>query len=158
MKHSPKRMTRTAARRPERPPARAAEQHPSLTLGVVVAVEAGRALVRSGTLERRCAVDPSVDPALLAEAARTGARVVGALAEPPVVVGALSTHRTLAIDAAGGVDVALERFRVTAPDLQLRSTGAFVRVAGEQVELYGTRVVGRARELVKLLGRMVKLN
>ena len=40
----------------------------------------------------------------------------------------------------------------------LTGAAAFVQLKAGEVELYGERIVGRARELCKLLGRMIKMN
>src|SRR5262245_24418160 len=113
---------------------------PGIALGVLLAEADGRWRVRLGTGEKMVGVDPTVDPALLREALRSGARVVLDTTDPeaPVVVGALVTGRALTIDRAGDVAAQVRRFKVTAAEEALLSAaGAFVRVAREDVELYG---------------------
>ncbi len=112
--------------------------------------------VRVGGLERELSLDAAVDPALADEAIASGARVV---VEGDAIVGALTTARAVTIGRDGGVDSQVTHFQVTAKDgLTLRSAGAFVLLRDGEVELFGNRVLTRARELVKLLGRMVKVN
>jgi len=144
-------------RMPEELPAPAA-----LALGVVVAAAPdGRWRVRAGGAEVTAEADPAIDPALLAEAVASGARVVletGAGA-PPVIAGVLATSRALTIDRSGAVEATVRRLALTATEeALLRGPGAFVRLKVDEVELYGKRVVSRARELCRLLGRMVKIN
>jgi hypothetical protein len=109
-----------------------------------------------GGAERLLAADASVDPALLREAAATSARVV---LDGAVIVGVLATRRALTIDREGAVEAHVRRFALTATDEALLSgPDAFVRLKLGDVELYGRRVVSRARELCRVLGRMVKIN
>src|SRR5262245_36205501 len=143
------------------PPAPATAAAPAVALGVLLAEADGRWRVRLGAGERMVDADPTVDPALLREAMASGARVVLDASDPdaPVVVGALVTARALTVDRSGAVDAQVRRFAITASEeTLLRAAGAFVRVAREDVELYGLRVVSRARELCRVLGRMVKIN
>jgi uncharacterized membrane protein len=145
----------------EAPAAPAAAPVAGVTLAVLVGESDGRFRARLAGAEREVAVDASVDPELLREAIRSGARVVlDASGEgPPVVVGALATARALTIDRTGAVEAKLRRFALTASDeALLAAAGAFVRLKRDDVELYGKRVVSRARELVRVLGRMVKIN
>ncbi|MFN0062277.1 MAG: hypothetical protein ACKVPX_07150, partial [Myxococcaceae bacterium] len=101
-----------------------------------------------------------LDPALLEDALARHARVVvDASVAPPVIAGLLMTQRTIVVDAAGGVDAELQHFRVTArEDAMLRTDRAFVRLTSAGVEMLGNRIVVRAREVAKILGRLVKLN
>jgi hypothetical protein len=39
-----------------------------------------------------------------------------------------------------------------------RTGGAFVQVKDDEAEVYGTRVITRAREVAKILARMISLN
>jgi hypothetical protein len=53
----------------------------------------------------------------------------------------------------------VKRFVVTAAEeAMLRTRAAFVQVRGADVETFGDRVVSRARELLKVLGRNVRIN
>lgn len=143
--HAKRTATRPARHAPKAAPA-------GVLLGRVLGREGDACRVRAGGVERVLRCDPTVDPALLEE----GARVV---IDDDLVVGLLVTARAVTIGRDGAVDAAVKGFRVTAEeDITLRSPGAFVRVRGVDLELYGNRVLTRARELVKVLGRMVKIN
>ncbi len=145
-----------ARRTAMRPPRRVPEPPAGIQLGRAIARQGQAFRVRVGGFERELSLDAAVDPALLDEAIASGARVV---VEGDVIVGALTTARAVLIGRDGGVDAQVARFQVTAKDeLTLRSAGAFVLLRGGEVELFGNRVLTRARELVKLLGRMVKVN
>jgi hypothetical protein len=116
--------------------------------------------VRLAGAEHIASCDDSVDPALLDEAARCGSRVVIETSEDgPTIVGTLTTSRAVRIDGEGAVDVKLKSFRVTVEDeVLLRTEGAFARVSGGQIELYGQQILTRAREIARILARMIKLN
>lgn len=139
---------------------RAALAASAMTLGVIEArVGDDRWRVRAGRETFIAVCDPSVDPALLDEAVRTGARVVVDLADEPVIAGALSTSRAVTYDREGAVLIEARRFVVTAAEeALLRTRAAFVQVKGGDVESFGERVVSRARELLKVLGRNVRIN
>jgi hypothetical protein len=134
---------------------------PGVALAVLLGEVDGRFRARVGGAEHLVTADPSVDPELLREAIRTGARVVldAAGDGDPVIVGALATARALVIDRTGAVEAKLRRLALTASEeALLAGPGAFVRLKLQDVELYGRRVVSRARELCRVLGRMVKIN
>jgi|GEM_PF-5239206 len=114
--------------------------------------------VRIGGAERTVAIDPAVDPALLDEATVSGAWAVVALGLAPCVVGLLCTRRSVAIDRDGNVDAEVKQFRVSAEETLIKTSGAFLQLKEQEIELYGQRIVSRARELLRLLGRMIKLN
>jgi hypothetical protein len=115
--------------------------------------------VSLGGEARLVAADPSVDPALLAEAHAQRARVVVEDGPRPAIVGVLLTSRPIVIDRAGVVDVEVERFSVTARrEAILKSATAFLRLSAVEAEVYGVRVIARARETAKILARMIALN
>jgi hypothetical protein len=116
--------------------------------------------VRIGDREHLVAADPSVDPALLEEAARNGGRVViDAMTEAPVVVGLLMTARTLTVDRAGVLDAKVRSMRIAADDeITFKTPRAYIRMRGEQLETYGQQIVTRARGVLRLLGVAIKLN
>ena len=127
-----------------------------LGLARVVAREGEGFRVRSGKVEAVVPCDLCVDPALVSEAIATGGRVV---LEDGVIVGALATARSLQIDRQGAVDVEVSRFAVRAQESALlKSQKAFLELKGSNIELYGHQVLTRARELARILGRMIKLN
>lgn len=112
-----------------------------------------------GTLEREVPVDPSVDPELLDEAHQIGARVLVDASGEPVIVGVVATRRAVTIDPEGRVDASVRSFRVSADDeVLLRSPGAFFRAKARRAEVYGERVLTRARDVAKILAAMIKLN
>lgn len=130
-------------------------------LGVLLAREPeGRWRVRAGYTEQSARCDASVDPALLDEALAAGARVVLDTSEgEPVIVGTLAVSRALGVSREGDVSATVRSLKLVARDEAVVQTPhAFLRLQGEEVELYGGRVLTRARELLKLLGRMVKVN
>jgi hypothetical protein len=128
-------------------------------LATVLAEEAGGWRVRIGKQEQVVPLDACVDPALMHEALADGARVLVEAGAAPVVVGVVQTSRALRVDRQGGVDAAVERFQIQARQSATLKTGtAFMQVKGAEVELYGTRVLTRAREVAKILARMINLN
>jgi hypothetical protein len=134
---------------------------PGIGLGLIVGEADGRWRTRVGGRERLLDADPSVDPALLREAAASGARVVLEASEEgaPVIVGVLATRRALTVDRTGAVEAEVRRLALTATEeALLRGPDAFVRLKLDEVELYGRRVVSRARELCRIMGRLVKIN
>jgi hypothetical protein len=144
--------------------AKAPRQAPAVTAAVALGVVEARAgerhwRVRVGAEVVTAACDASVDPALVDEAMRAGARVVLDLAGAPVIAGALATARAVSYDRDGSVMVDARRFVVTAAEeALLRTRAAFVQVKGADVEAFGERVVSRAREVLKLIGRNVRIN
>jgi|GEM_PF-3117624 len=143
--------------------AKAPRQSPALP-GVALGVVEARAgehhwRVRVGAAVLVATRDAAVDPALVEDACATGARVVLDLSAGAVIAGVLLTARPVTIDREGSVHVAVERFVVTAAEeATLRTGAAFVQVKGADEESFGNRVVSRARELLKVLGRNVRIN
>jgi len=128
----------------------------TIALATVVAREGERFGVRIGCGEFLAGCDPSVDPALVAEAMATGARVV---LEGDVIVGTLAVARSLAIDRDGAVEAQVKRLALTAEESALlRTRHSFLRLEGADVEIYGAQILTRARELARFLARMIKLN
>lgn len=112
-----------------------------------------------GAVRRDVAVDPSVDPVLLDEARDTGARVLVDASSVPTIVGVVATRRTLSVDRNGNVAAKVKSFEVSADEqVLLKTPGAFVRAKAREVEVYGDRVLTRARDLAKILAAMIKLN
>jgi hypothetical protein len=133
-------------------------QAPVLLARVVDEVEGGFR-VELGTITKVMPIDASVDPALIREACASGARVLVDQTASPVIVGVVATRRSLSIERDGSVAARVERFEVDAKrEIVLKTPGAFVRAMPHEVELYGERVVTRARNLVKLLAAMIKIN
>jgi hypothetical protein len=134
---------------------------PGLRLGRVISpVEGGCRVMASGE-ERLARLDPSVDPALLPSATASGARAVLEVSESGewLLVGFLATRRAVELSPAGDVDVEVRRWRVHADhEVLFKSPGAFLQLKVHEVELYANRIACRARELTRLLGRMIKLN
>lgn len=152
---------RQRARRPAQARKQAAAPLPAgvVLLATVVAEEAQGWRVRIGAREHVLPLDPSVDPALVREALEEGARVLVEGAEAPVVVGVVQTSRALRVDRQGSVKAEVERFSLHARlGATVKTSSAFLRVKGSEVELYGQQVLTRAREVAKILARMISLN
>ncbi|MCP3098220.1 hypothetical protein LZ198_04925 [Myxococcus sp. K15C18031901] len=131
----------------------------SMRLATVVAAESSGWRVRLGTQEQVLSLDASVDPALVREALESGARVLVELCAPPVVVGVVQTSRALRVNRQGRVEAQVETFEIHAlQGATVKTSGAFMQVKGSEVELYGTRILTRAREVAKILARMINLN
>ncbi|MFK7989801.1 MAG: hypothetical protein AB8I08_27530 [Sandaracinaceae bacterium] len=112
-----------------------------------------------GAMQRELSVDPAVDPALLVESQVRGARVLVDTSGEPTIVGVVQTARAIVVDRDNRVEEQLDSVSLTATrEILLRTPGAFVRAKGRQVELYGDRVLHRARDAVKILAAMIKLN
>ena len=93
------------------------------------------------------------------EALAEGSRVLVEAGPSPVVVGVVQTSRALRVNRQGAVDATVERFQVQArQSATLKTASAFLQVKGAEVELYGTRILTRAREVAKILARMINLN
>jgi hypothetical protein len=114
--------------------------------------------VQLGGREQELSAGPTLDSALLEEAAPGSPVVVDASGEP-IIAGLLVTGRSVRVGPDNSVDARVRRFRITAEDeVVVRTPGAFLQLLANDVELYGNRVVSRARELAKILGRLIKLN
>jgi hypothetical protein len=112
-----------------------------------------------GTVVREIAVDASVDPSLLHEAYEHGARAIVDASGTPAIVGVVATRRALSIDREGRVDAKVKALEVTAEEqILFKVPGAFVRAKAREVEVFGERVITRARNVAKILAAMIKLN
>lgn len=112
-----------------------------------------------GTMTRDLPVDASVDPRLLEDAAVRGARVLVDASATPIIVGVIATQRALVVDEEDRVHADVASFRVDArEEVLLKTPGAFVRAKAREVEVYGDRVITKARDLAKILAAMIKLN
>jgi hypothetical protein len=161
MKPARQRARRSPAQRGHPAPAPAASSLPAgvALLATLVAEEAGGWRVRIGAQEQVVALDPSVDPALVREAREGGARALVEARPSPVLVGVVQTSRAVGVDRRGNVDAEVARFQVRAHQGATLKTGAaFLQVKGAEVELYGERILTRAREVAKILARMINLN
>ena len=130
-----------------------------IRLAVVVGREGDLFRVRAGRWERLAACDPSVDHALVEAALTSGARVVLEEQPAPVIVGALATRRAVEVGPGEEVHLSVKRFVVEATEeALLRTRSAFLRVKDDEVELFGGRILSRARELARVLARAIQLN
>jgi hypothetical protein len=130
-----------------------------IRLAAVVGREGDLFRVRAGRWERLAACDPSVDPALVEAARASGARVVLEEGPVPVIVGALATRRAVEVTPGEEVRLSVRRFVVEATEeAALRTRSAFLRVKDDEVELFGGRILSRARELARVLARAIQLN
>jgi hypothetical protein len=156
MKPARQRARRPAAQRKQAP---ASAPTGAVLLATVVAEAATGWRVRIGSREQVLPLDASVDPALIREALEDGARVLVESSEAPVIVGVVQTSRALRVDRQGEVKAQVERFSLHARQgATLKTSSAFLRVKGAEVELYGRQVLTRAREVAKILARMISLN
>lgn len=133
----------------------------SLTLAELVRpIDQERWQVRLGGGLREAIREDGVDPALLALCREQSRRVVIlAEGEQLMIVGTLQVRRALDIDTQGRVDADVESFKVKAKaDVTLQTAAAFIQIKAEQVELFGERVLTRARGVAKTLARMISLN
>lgn len=144
---------------PEAAPRLVYTQAPVLLGKLLEPAEGGRWRVDLGAVQRDLAVDESVDPVLLDEAHAAGARVLVDAAGEPTIVGVVATRRALTVDPEGRVEHSVRSLKVTAEEeVLLRVPGAFVRAKAREIEVYGDRVLTRARTLAKVLAAMIKLN
>lgn len=155
----PKREARMGVRQPSREPRVVYTQAP-LVLAPLLERRGERWCVLLGGTERELETASDVDPSLLDEVAERGGRVlVETVGGTTRIAGVIQTRRALAIDADGAVDASVTSFRVRAKrELLLTTERAFVWVKGQDVELYGREVLTRAKEVAKILGRLISLN
>jgi hypothetical protein len=131
---------------------------PPILLAKVIREENGSFVIRAGTQEHLVACDPSVDPAVIRAAIGSGARVVLERTPELAIVGTLQTSQTLTVDRNGKLEATLEEIKLTAKKTLLRVPGAFVELKPEEVEVFGNRVLTRARRVAKTLAAMIELN
>lgn len=133
---------------------------PPVELGRLIAPRGGPWLVRVGGVEVELAVDASVAPNLLEDAASRGARVLVEHGEAgSTIAGVVMTQLPLSVDADGSLVAVVERLLIEARQgATLHSAGGMIRVQAGDVELYGKKVLTRAREVAQVLARMIRLN
>ena len=140
-------------------PARVVYTQAPVQLGRMVSLHGSEGVVRVGESELECHIDPTVDPALIAEAIESGARVLLESGTPPLVVGVIATQRSLNIDREGRVDAELTSFSMQVKEeVLMRTREAFLRVRGREVETFAGEVLTRARDTVRLLGALIRMN
>jgi hypothetical protein len=153
-----KRRTRRTDRRSSPPPRVVYTQAP-VQLGKLAGLSKEVALVDVGGRVIEAAIDDAVDLHLLAEVVVKRGRVLVEAGTPPCVVGVVQTQRAITVGTDGVVDAEVRQFKVRAKEeVVLQTASAFARIKGGDVELYGERVVTRAREIAKILARMISLN
>lgn len=145
------------ARRPAAVPTPA---EPSLGLATLVATDGERWRVRAFGAEHQASVDPSVDPRVLAEALERGARVVVEREGAAItIVGALTTAPALTVDRDGDVHASVRRFVIEATDeAMIKTRRAMVKLTASEIEHYADEVKTRARDAVRLLAAVIRLN
>lgn len=141
----------------ERPPTAAACKGHGIGLGLVREVQGCSARVRVGARELALEIDASVDPELVTQAQRRGARVVVDFASSSIV-GVLMTARTLELDRRGNLDASVKRLTLRAEETLLATPRAFLRLRAGTSELFSDELVARGRLLTRILGKAIKLN
>ena len=141
-------------------PARVVYSQAPVQLGRLVSLEdSADAVVEIGGAAVQCEIDPSVDPALLQESLRTKARVLIENGNKPLVVGVVATQRSLNIDRDGRVIADLTTLSVRVKEeVVLRTREAFLRVKGREVESYAGEIITRARDTVRVLVALIRMN
>lgn len=145
---------------PRRAPVTRPDPAPGVGLGTVLGREGSGWRVRTAAGDLVAPLDPSVDPLLVEEARGSGARVLLELGPAgAVLVGVVQTSRALRIDRDGVVDAEVERFSLQArSEAVLKTVSAFLQLKAGEVELRGIRTLVRAREMAKVLARIISLN
>lgn len=139
--------------------ARVVYTHAPVLFGVLLDGDGKTWRVRVGANERMLEAADDVDPALLREVAERQGRVLVDAGPPALIAGVLQTTRTVSIDRNGDVDAKVNRFQIHArEEAVLRTNDAYARVRDSDVQLAGRKLVLRAREIAKILGRMIALN
>ena len=142
------------SRRPRTPAAVA-----PFTLVRVLGEEGGQWRVEQGAQRMLVELDASVDPELVREAILTGARALLETSSGNRLVGLLQTGRVLTVDRQNRIRARVESFALhVGAELTLQTATAFVRLKGGEVELYGHRVLTRAREVAQVIARLVSFN
>ncbi|MGE0784920.1 MAG: hypothetical protein AB7S26_04465 [Sandaracinaceae bacterium] len=133
---------------------------PPLQLARLVREEDGAFVVAIAGTERRAERAEDVDPALLREVVERGGRVLVETQDGHLeIAGVLTTRRPLEIDMNGDVSATVRTLRLRAArEVLLTTERAMMRIKGEDVELYGREVLARARDVAKILGRLISLN
>lgn len=144
----------------EEGPAKVVPIHGAIALAVVLGRgDDGRWRVRVHGQERVVSADPSVDPALLDEAAACGARVLIEGGVEPCVVGAVMTSRPVSYARDGSLSVSAPTVKLEAErDVTLKTPWSFLQLNQSDAELYGNRVVLKAREVARVLARLISMN
>ena len=111
-------------------------------------------------VERSVSCAPDVDRALLREVvARKGRVLIEIVDGEPRIAGVLQTRRGLEVDQNGDVLAELRSLRVkVTEEIQLSTARAFIALKRDDIEIYGKEVLTRAREVAKILGRLISLN
>ena len=116
-------------------------------------------VVRVGGTEMNAAPDNGVDHLLLQQCLERNSPVLIESGHPPLIVGALATQRTLEIDPQGRVEAHVDSFAIHAQkELMLRAASSFLRLRGGEIESFAGEVVTRARNTVRILGALIRMN
>jgi len=131
-----------------------------VALGTVLGREGDRWRVTSPAGEALLPLDPSVDPLLVDEACACGARVLVEVGpRGATLVGVVQTSRALRIDRRGVVNAVVERLSIQArTEAVLKTFSAYLQLKAGDAELRGVRTLVRAREMAKVLARIISLN
>lgn len=132
-----------------------------IMLARVTRIDDGGIFVKVGSgSECEAMIDRSVDPALVARAQQTGARVVIEHGHPLMIVGLLTTERALTVDRHGDIDARVRNFSLSAAGHVLMKTPlSFLQMDTEgQIEMFGQKLLSRARKVAKILAAHISLN
>ncbi|MCA9608451.1 MAG: hypothetical protein KC619_22760 [Myxococcales bacterium] len=143
---------------PKEPAARVVYALPPISMGVVTSRSGRVATVAIGPHTCDVEIDPSVDTPLVDEALADGRRVI---IDPATntLCGVLQTRRSLSIDAHGAVTAELSRLDVSVREQAVvRSRESLFSLDDDRVELYARETLLRARDVVRALATLIKLN
>ena len=130
-----------------------------IQLGRLVRCAENDWVVSVGGSEVHASPDASVDRQLLEQCLERNTPVLLESGHPPLIVGALATQRTLEIDPHGRVEAHVVSFAVHAQkELMLRAASSFLRLRGGQIESFAGEVITRARNTVRILGALIRMN
>jgi hypothetical protein len=113
--------------------------------------------LRGPTQPLEANIAPEVDIEFLTETLRGGRQVLveGFSEGPPLIIGVLATQKTAPTTTIKAADLELEGTR----SVTLRSGRAGLRLHSDgEIELVGTRVSLAARGLMRVVGRVLRLN
>lgn len=134
-----------------------------LALARLVDIDDDGAVISLGNATRKARLSPTLSAAVVRTALENGEPVlVERSADGSVVVmGALRTQATPGVDKMKEIELEADRIHIKGrQEVSLSTSGATqiaLRAIGE-IETYAGRIVSRAEEVHKIIGRMLRLN